>query len=50
MKDLGADFEHRTGYKIIQQSKTRDPPATVKKRINAYERFGAAFLSAPVLD
>jgi molybdate transport system substrate-binding protein len=50
MRDLAADFEHKTGYKIIQLSRTIELPAAVKTRIDAGESFDVAFLTTPVLD
>jgi molybdate transport system substrate-binding protein len=50
MGELAGDFEHRTGYKIIQLSKTTESPAAVKARIDAGESFDAACLTTSVLD
>jgi len=50
MRDLAADFEHKTGYKIIQLSRTTELPTAVKTRIDAGESFDVAFLTTPVLD
>lgn len=50
MREFAAEFEHRTGYKIVQLSKTTELPAAVKARIDAGENFDAAFLTTPVLD
>jgi len=50
MGELAGDFEHRTGYKIIQLSKTTESPAAVKARIDAGESFDAACLTTSVVD
>jgi ABC-type molybdate transport system substrate-binding protein len=50
IRDLAADFEHKTGYKIVDLSRTTELPAAVKTRIDAGESFDVALLTTPVLD
>jgi len=50
MRDLAGDFEHRTGQKVVQLSRTTELPAAIKARIDAGESFDAACLTTSVLD
>ena len=50
MREFAAEFEQRTGFKIVQLSKTTELPAAVKTRIDEGESFDVAFLTTPVLD
>jgi molybdate transport system substrate-binding protein len=50
MREFAAEFEQRTGYKIVQLSTPIEPPSAVKTRIDAGESFDVAFLTTPVLD
>src|SRR5262245_62847691 len=50
MREFCAQFEQRTGSKIVQLSATAESPASVKARIYAGESFDVAFLTTSVLD
>jgi molybdate transport system substrate-binding protein len=50
MREFAAEFQRRTGYKIVQLSTPIEPPSAVKSRIDAGESFDVAILTTPVLD
>lgn len=50
MGGLAGDFEHRTGDKIVQLSRTTELPLATKARIDAGESFDVVCLTAPVID
>jgi len=50
MRDVAGDFEHRTGHKIVQLSRTTELPAGIKARIDAGESFDVVCLTTSVID
>jgi molybdate transport system substrate-binding protein len=50
INELAADFERRTGYKIVQLLRLTDMPIHIKQKTDAGEVFDAAFVVPAVLD
>ena len=50
INELAADFEQRTGYKIVQLLRLTDMPIHIKQKTDAAEVFDAAFVVPAVLD
>jgi molybdate transport system substrate-binding protein len=50
INELAADFEQRTGHKIVQLLRLTDMPIHIKQKTDAGEVFDAAFVVPAVLD
>jgi len=50
INELAADFERRTGYKIVQLLRLTDMPIHIKQKTDAGEVLDAAFVLPAVLD
>jgi molybdate transport system substrate-binding protein len=50
INELAAEFERRTGYRIMQLMRLDDMPVHVKRRTDAGEVFDAAFVVPALMD